>query len=257
MSIIPCRHDGNSGDIIHSLCFCKAIAKEHGRKVKLYLGINAPARYGSPHPLGNVQLNREFAEKIIPLVKAQPYIDNCEIWANQEHIEYDLNEFRKVGMDLGRGCITRWYNGRWITPVDMTTPWLTVTPSEDWSNCILVNKTERYSNRQVSYKCITNKKNFVFLGLPSEAAMFRDKYFVKLPNIVANDFLQLAQWIAGCKAFIGCQSFCYAIAMALKKEPRALEVCPSCPNVVDPGPNAYEYWNTKHLQEILERFINK
>jgi hypothetical protein len=90
-----------------------------------------------------------------------------------------------------------------------------------------------------------------FLGLPAECEAFNRRYGLRLPHIQARDWLHLAQLVAGCRAFIGNQSAAYAVAEGLKKTPRALEVCPDCPNVIPIGPQAYELWTAKQLEEMV------
>jgi hypothetical protein len=67
-----------------------------------------------------------------------------------------------------------------------------------------------------------------------------------------NDFLEFARIIAGCKFFIGNQSFPYAVAEALKVN-RALEVCFECPNVIPEGPNGYDFCYQPQFEKIVKQ----
>jgi hypothetical protein len=67
-----------------------------------------------------------------------------------------------------------------------------------------------------------------------------------------NDFLEMAQIIAGGKFFIGNQSFPYAIAEAMKVK-RILEVCFYCPNVVIHGKDGYDFYFQKNFEQLVEK----
>jgi hypothetical protein len=67
-----------------------------------------------------------------------------------------------------------------------------------------------------------------------------------------NDFLEFAQIIAGCKFFIGNQSFPFAVAEALKIK-RALEVCFECPNVIPEGKDGYDFCYQPQFEKIVRQ----
>ena len=70
--------------------------------------------------------------------------------------------------------------------------------------------------------------------------------------IQVNDFLELAGIIAGCKLFIGNQSFPFSIAEGLKV-PRILEVYYKAANVIPEGENAHDFYFQEHLEELVSR----
>ncbi|MEK7224455.1 MAG: hypothetical protein AAB221_02085, partial [Bacteroidota bacterium] len=63
------------------------------------------------------------------------------------------------------------------------------------------------------------------------------------------------QVIAGCKFFIGNQSFPFALAEALKVK-RALELCFECPNVIPEGENAYDFVYQPQFEKIVRQLDN-
>jgi hypothetical protein len=71
-----------------------------------------------------------------------------------------------------------------------------------------------------------------------------------------SNFLELARVIAGCKFFIGNQSFPFAVAEGLKV-PRALELCFECPNVIPEGPQAYDFLYQPQFEKIVRELDSK
>ena len=78
------------------------------------------------------------------------------------------------------------------------------------------------------------------------------KQISNLKFIEIDNFLQLASIIAGCKFFIGNQSFPFSLAEGLKVK-RLLEVCYWCPNVSVDGDNGYDF----AFQEQFEFLVDK
>lgn len=70
------------------------------------------------------------------------------------------------------------------------------------------------------------------------------------------DFLEFAQIIAGCKFFIGNQSFPFAVAEALKVK-RALELCFECPNVIPEGKDAYDFCYQPQFEKIVKQLYQR
>jgi len=66
------------------------------------------------------------------------------------------------------------------------------------------------------------------------------------------NFLELAEIIAGCKFFIGNQSFPFSLAEALKVN-RVLEVYYSCPNVIVEGRNAFDFCFQPQFELIVQK----
>jgi ADP-heptose:LPS heptosyltransferase len=66
------------------------------------------------------------------------------------------------------------------------------------------------------------------------------------------DFLELAELIAGCKLFIGNQSFPYSLAEGLKV-PRILELDPADPNVVPTGGLAFDVLFQRQFEHLVDQ----
>lgn len=243
-------HSGNSGDIIYALATIKKLHEITGVPVNLYLKLGRPnhSPFYSSHPVGNVMLNQSMANNLIPLIESQAYINTCEVYTDQL-IHIDLDYFRSGTVPLD-GNIARWYS--YITGVSpvLWKPWLTVDADNSFTDTIVLARSGRYQNRTISYSFLNDYPKVVFIGIESE-------YKDMLPNIPnlqwkpVSDFLQLAQVVAGCKAFIGNQSFPFAVAEALKV-PRILEVSYEIINVVPEGEGAHDFFYQEHLEYLVK-----
>jgi len=249
---INISHSGNAGDVIYALPTIKRIHEITGASVNLYLRLGKPLVLSgyNAHPMGNVMLNQRMAEMLIALLKEQSYITICEIHAEQP-IHIDMDYFRAGNIPLDKGNIARWCS--YVTGVspELWKPWLSVEPDLDYSDKIILSRSERYRNSTINYKFLSNYPNVLFVGVETE---FND---IKktLPNIEwlqVSDFMELAQIVAGCKFFIGNQSFPFSLAEALKI-PRILEPTFEVIDVVPEGENAYDFFFQDHLESLVSQ----
>lgn len=193
-----------------------------------------------------VLCTREQMESLFPLLNQQPVFRRVMLH-DQRSCHYDLDAFRSVQFDFSRWSIMHYH--QLVYPEsspDFSLPWLSVEPSDDFKDQILVNRTCRYRNENISYKWLAGRSDVTFVGTAEESNVFA-KDCGRVPCVRAEDALQLARWIAGCKLFIGNQSFAFALAEALKVW-RMLEVYPKCPNVIPQGPNAISFVHQAGLE---------
>lgn len=249
--MITFRHSGNLGDIVWSLPTIKDILRRHNQdKAGLYMLTGVPAVYvAGPHPLGNIRLDENYARQLLPLLLAQDYIGDAGVW-NGQPVNYDLDDFRESGFNFSAGNIGRYYCHAFMVTPNLSDPWLNVEPSPDTDGKIVINRTERARNRRLNYGFLRGRNDLVFVGLEREYQNF-SMMVPGVPRWQAPDFLTLARWIKGAKAFIGNQSFPYAVAEALKV-PRCLEVADISPNNIPSGPNAYEAFSQPLLMRIVK-----
>lgn len=248
--VINVLHSGNAGDIIYALPTLKKIHERTGLGIDLHLGLNKPLvlKNYTDHPLGNVMFNQRMADMISPLINSQPYINNCRVYTDQ-NIDIDLDYLRAGLIPLDKGNIARWCG--YITGVtpDLWQSWLTVKPNPDFTDTIIIARSARYNNGYIKYDFIRKYQNLVFLGVESEYQEIKKS----IPNIVwkpVNDFLQMAEIIAGCKLFIGNQSFPFSIAEGLKV-PRVLETSFEVINVVPEGPGGNDFLFQEHFESLV------
>lgn len=230
------KHSGHIGDIIYAIPAMKALAK--GRKINLYMHLNQVGVYSSKmkHPNGAAKLTARSVQMLSPLLLQQPQFNKVEVYDNNT-IHYDLDLMHRYPLDLKMGSITHWYFWTFGITGNTWTPWLEVTPDFNFSNAIVVLRSQRYRTPGIDYSFLKQYPRVVFIGLPVE---FEDmkQAVPHLEHVESANFLEMARIIAGSRLFIGNQSFAYSLAEALKVK-RLLEIYPVCPHVIADGPNGY------------------
>ena len=229
-------HSGSTGDVIYSLPTVAALSE--GKPASLYLFPGTP----------QATFPRPYAESLLPLLRSQSYIRVADLWHGGT-VDYDLDRFRRVGLNLAAFSIARWYQAVWPISLDLSRPWISVEPSEQFAGKILFNRTTRYRNPKLSYSFLSGRDDVVFVGTREEAAEI-GRTVHRVPCMTARNHLELAQWIAGCRLFIGNQSSCFALAEAMKVN-RVLEVCPTTPNVIPEGPGAWLAFDQAGLTGVV------
>ncbi|MDB4902738.1 MAG: hypothetical protein JWQ63_2019 [Mucilaginibacter sp.] len=246
-------HNGNAGDIIYSLPIIKTLFEIAAKPINLILKINEPLTIGNgyEHPLGNVMLNEKMVDGLMPLLDAQNYLNNAATFAKQK-IHVDLTLFRKAGFALDKGDIARWnFFITGITP-NLSEVWLKVKPNPDFADFIVLARSSRYNNALIDYSFLSKYRQIIFVGVKTEYEEMK-KSIPGLQWQQVEDFLELAEIIAGCKLFIGNQSFPYSIAEGLKVK-RLLEVFYQIPNVMPTGNNGYDFCFQKHFEWLVKQF---
>ncbi|HWZ04339.1 MAG TPA: hypothetical protein VNX40_12065 [Mucilaginibacter sp.] len=246
------NHSGNIGDIIYALPTIKRIYELTGVNINLYLKLGQPRilpQYMS-HPLGSIMLNQKMVDMLSPLIDSQAYIKKCEVY-NGQFIHIDLDIFHSQAIPLDKANIARWCG--YITGVtpQLWKNWITVTPNTNYENKIVIARSGRYRNSSIDYSFLKKYGNLIFIGVASE---YEDlcKYVPNVQWVQVKDFLELTQIIAGCKFFIGNQSFPFAIAEGLKV-PRILEAYYEIPNVIPEGENAYDFFFQEHFESLVSQ----
>ncbi|WP_374948753.1 hypothetical protein [Mucilaginibacter sp.] len=248
---IDFNHSGSAGDIIYALATLKRIWEITSAPLNLYLKLNRPLTI-SPymvHPLGSVMLNDKMVQMIIPLIQAQPYINYCSV-NNDVQVDVDLDLFRSGLIPQDRGNIARWCGYTTGINPKLYQNWLTVTPDETYGDHIIIARSERYRNKMIDYSFLTRYNKIVFIGVKQEFADMQ-KAIPHLQWMQVTNFLQMAEIIAGCKFFIGNQSFPYSVAEALKVK-RILEVCTDVINVVPEGEFGYDFMFQDHFESLVQ-----
>lgn len=249
-SEINVLHNGNAGDIIYSLPLIKKLNELTDKPVSLILKINEPLTIGNgyEHPLGSVILNQKMVDNLAPLLEAQEYISKIGVLKDQI-IHLDLTLFRKAGFALDKGSIARWSFFTTGITADLGKAWLTLKPNQTFADYIVLARSSRYNNTLVNYSFLSKYQHLVFVGVQAEYEEMKKS----IPNLKwqqVNDFLELAQIIAGCKLFIGNQSFPFSLAEGLKVK-RLLEVFYQIPNVLPEGYGGYDFVFQKHFESLV------
>lgn len=243
------KHSGNAGDVIYSLPCIRAVAGT--RPAELRLKLDVPLRHQhKSHPLGGVMLNRGMFDRLYPLLSSQPYLGEVSVHDGSP-VDYDLDVFRDSPMSLERLNISRWYFYFHGVTADLSRPWLAVEPDSRFAGTVVLSRSFRYRNTGLDYRFLAGAGPLVFVGLENEYLDMRSA----IPGLEwfrVDDFLQLARAIAGCRLFIGNQSFPFSLAEALKV-PRILETDPLGPNVVPAGVDGYDVLFQKQFEYLVER----
>lgn len=244
------KHFGLVGDIIYAIPAMKALAGD--KKIHLHLQINQKSLYkkSMKHANEGKILTEKSVEMIAPLLLSQPEFAVCDVLTDQR-IDYDLDEFRNFPFDYNTNHICRWYFHMYGISADLGKPWLAVEPDRSFADEIVIARSFRYRAPGISYNFLNAYPNLTFVGLKEEYEDLKQS-IPKLKYKPVQNFLELAQVIAGCKFFIGNQSFPFSLAEALKVK-RVLEVCFECPNVIPEGKDAYDFVYQGQFEKIVKQ----
>lgn len=247
MNYITFKHSGNAGDIIYSLSSVKAYCERNEIKANYYIKLNAPSTFTSKqHPVGDVMMNQKMFDMLKPLIEAQPYIVMVDEYEDQ-HIDFDLDNFRSDYRNLSAGNIQCWYSNSFPQLVaSLENPCIFVEPIPN--DYTIINRTSRYNNSLIDYTILSG--NLRFVGVDEEYTLMKAIY-PEVERLEVSNFLELAQYIAGCQLFVGNQSMAFAIAEQLKAD-RILEQYVRAPNVIPQGGR----WAVFHTQEQFKKIIN-
>ncbi len=249
------KHSGNSGDIIYSLPSIYALSENAA--CKLYLNLYKQVSYSivrGEHSMNNVMLNQQMFSMLKPLLLEQPKITSCEPYEGQS-IDYDLDIIRKSAFPLNAGHIARWYFLHFGINADLGKPWLRAKPNKAFTEYIVIARSLGYHSPGIDYSFLNKYGKLLFLGIPKEFEAMRNS----LPRLEYHkvvDFLEMAEIIAGCRFFIGNQSFPFSIAEALKIK-RVLEVCYHCPNVIVEGSSGYDFCFQPQFEQIIKHLTEE
>jgi hypothetical protein len=195
-----------------------------------------------------------MATMLKPLLLATNFIEDVLIY-NGQKIDYNLDKFRTIGLNLGAGNISRWYFQAFPElTCDLIQPTIEIKLSRILNETIVINRTERYQNGQIDYSILNQYKNpKYFVGTEHEFHLM-SKMVKNLQYQEVSNFYELADLINNCKVFIGNQSMNFAIAEQLKSN-RILETYFGCPNVIPCGGKAFDIFNQEGFEYALNQFL--
>lgn len=225
----------------------------HGQKIELLLCINQPGQLAPGHPAGTVMLNEKMANMAIPLFESLDFIGKVNIIDNPiGNFDYDFDKFRTIGLNY-TGNISRWYFYTYPElTCDLSEPIYIPTQKEE--NDIVINRTTRYHGKGWDYLLFREwQDRMTFVGVEQEYNILK----AKLPRMAyspVKDFLELAGVIKGSNLFVGGQSMAFALAEQMKIK-RALELCPTAPNVIPTGGEGYDCFTPANLIYVLRNSV--
>lgn len=279
-------HNCNSGDLICALAGIREAYRKYGRKAVIYQVLDMPGHYipGLIHSVKDekgvqVTFNRKMFDLIRPLLLAQDYIEDFQGYTDQK-IDIDLTIIResvigtkeepeakphtviaaKQFVNIPNMALPGWTMLAYPNMAcDLSEPWMYVPDGEhQFSDYILVNRTERYQNGKIDYSFLSKYENEVlFVGTDTEHSKFCRQFKLDFPRVVVDNFLELAQVMKSCRFFMGNQSFPWNLANAMGV-PRILEMCvyaPNCQPFV--GKENYGYMYQVPLEYFFDLLYSK
>jgi hypothetical protein len=215
--MVKCFSSGDMGDCILSLPILK------------HLG-------GGEYIVGSRPFTRfiTWFDVIRPLFEIQPYVQKFRWEVAGEQFTHDMSTFRPPRPSLTLTQLMAEHVKTW--PVDVASPWLTVTPTVN--DRVIIHRSDRYRNDLFPWQQIVEfyGDRLLMVGLPHEHAQFQGSYG-KVEFYAIRDYLDLAQMIAGSYLFIGNQSSPMAVAQGLKHR-LIQETCLWTPDCIFPHNDA-------------------
>lgn len=216
---------------------------------------------GGPHDIllqrSNITKMRTAADVakwhslVAPLFSAQNYVRECRVAKPNEHADWHSGEFRAKGLHSVSQTLFQSHLNWLIQDKGIghdfkaDDPWLKIAPSEKTRGRVVISRSERYRNPFFNWKSVVHKygERLVFIGLPHEHREFCIK-FGTVEHLTTNDYLEVAEAIAGSLLFIGNQSSPMAVAEGLK-HPTIQETCLYIVDCIYKRPNAQHVSNGK------------
>lgn len=256
MKTLTYLHNCNSGDLICALPGIREAYRKYGKKAIICQVLDMPGHYmpGLIHSVKDetgvqVTFNRKMFDMIRPLLIAQDYIEDFQVYIDQK-IDIDLTIIResvigteeepdakphtiiaaKQFVNIPNMALPGWTMLAYPPMAcDISEPWIIVPDGDYVEQYILVNRTERYQNDAINYSFLKKHGDVVFTGTEHEHAKFCKKFDLDCPRLEVDNFLDLAQAMKNCQFFLGNQSFPWNLANAMGV-PRILEMCAYAPN---------------------------
>jgi hypothetical protein len=191
---------------------------------------NCVSQYGyrpdEVDPAHKGRFTEQDFEWLKPLLKRQSYIETVGTW-RQGDTEPD------VDLDRFRGTLFRGFEGNYVqayhiafglpfTMADYDTPWLEADPVT--IKPMVVSRTFRYRDpaadavwKKMAEDGVLDRLG-IFVGTKEEHADFVKVTGVAIPYHPVNNFLELANIVAGANLIMANQNFVYSLAMGLGKQ---------------------------------------
>lgn len=192
-------HTGDIGDLIAGLTLIKALGGGH-----LVLFPSGPQGRMTPDRVAVLK----------PLLEYQSYIKSVE-W-KQHVVGENLDKWRRC-FGQGKNLAEMHTNCYDMPEHPLEEPWIKV-PEPKYVAQVIMHRSIRYTTSHFPWRTIVEKygKNAVFVGFKYEHDIFCP-IAGHIPFYPIQDYMELAQIIAGCKLFIGNRSSPWWVSEALKK----------------------------------------
>lgn len=259
-------HEGTIGDIWASLPAVKTGFEKHGRKGIYLLMKDIPAQYYDKafHPTkaadgSQVKLNQQMIDFIIPLLKAQSYIEDARVHDIKDEVRVRLQAVNETFVNMPNHSLSKWYF--YVYPdltCDLSIPYISVPDTNvdfETKGKVVISRTERYRNEDVDYSFLKKyEDSLIFSGTMREYNNFCMTNDLNIPKLHINNFLELAQALKQSSGLISNQTQIFQIAEGMKI-PRAVELCSFAPNVCTQGANGFEFYSTYAAEYFLNEML--
>ena len=246
-------HSGHLGDIINSLPFIREISQK--KKCNLFININRKINKDvktEQHPSKDFFLTSDSFNKLIPLLKVQPYLKKIEIYKKQK-VDINLDFFRDLPINFNIDSV-RWYLHITGVNPNLNKPYLLkIKKSKKFNKHIVFMRSLRRQNNHINFKFFDKYKKLIFIGLHNEYLDLK-KQIKSLKYYECKNFLEMAEIINSSKLFVGNLSFGFTIAEGLKRQ-RLLESYLNFPLVYPNGENACEFYFQNHFEKHVKDFL--
>ena len=235
------KHSGYNGDIIYSL-----------RATKELGGGNYYVDYETSYLGSKESLGEERSKALADLISTQKYIKKAGICGRYKKSDFDFDRFRIFSpkrLFFQHLALTHWMACGRCDDIDLTQKWFTIDPIKK-AEIVICRSDRRWSKDFAWKKLEPYKERCLFLGHKREWKRFCGSCF-KVPNYEVNNLVEFAQIIAGCKLFVGNQSFGFSLAEAMKVN-RILEVFEESPNCKPQTLNGHMVLHDKFLRKYLK-----
>jgi hypothetical protein len=243
------KHSGNLGDIIYALPTIMALGSGI---LHIATGDYPPLISAeAPHP---IPLSSDIVDQMVAFLKIQPYLKDVKPYGG-EVVDYDLDCFREYVVNdraLWKVHLAYWHLKTFNVRFDLWQRWL-FNIASSYVNDIVVT----YSVNNATHCGVFNWRvledyidKCIFLGFENEYYEFKKYTGLEISFLKAKNIVELAQVIKGSKLLISNQSFCFALAEAMK-HPRVLDVLRLRSNSLPQSCNGYINLN----KEIIDKYL--
>jgi len=233
--MIQYKHSGTLGDLIYSLSVVKKMANNDAMFLVAINNIeHCVSQYGyrsdEVDPAHRGRFTVQDFELLLPLLKRQSYIETVGQWHQGDpEPDVDLDRFRGVLFRGFEGNYVEAYHRTFGLPFmmsDYDTPWLEADANSVAR--IVISRTARYRcpNGDAIWQSLINQPGAVdssiFVGTDAEYVDFCRVTGKDIPHHKINNFLELANIVAGAELVMANQNFVFSLAMGLGR-PAVLE----------------------------------
>lgn len=232
------RHSGARGDLIYSLPCIETMGGGD-----LNISLSSVAYNSTPMTHKDVSQLSEILERL-------PFIDSVKSFELGDRIDWNLNRFRKTCCDYTHLALCHLITAGVNT--NLSNPWIDKSLFDVRAVApIVIARSQRY-HAYFDWDALTRWQNdCVFIGSKTEYDEFKSDTGLDVAWYGESTMLELVEVIAGCKLFVGNQSFPYSIAEAMKV-PRVLEVYIDALNSLPHGIGGY----TRLTEGLIESILN-